>query len=65
MAAIYQALENTILTTSALARLDYRTMREIIEEELRLENSNLADTELLDEYHKCMSLDLLFKIFQC
>ena len=64
MAAIYQALENTILTQSALARLDYRTMREIIEEELRLENSNLADTELLYEYHKCLSLGLLFKIFR-
>ena len=64
MAAIYQALENTILTQSALARLDYRTMREIIEEELRLENSNLADTELLYEYHKCLSLGLLFKILR-
>ena len=54
VAAIYQALEDTILTTSALARMDYDGMRELIQEELNLEKSTLADMELLDQYHKCV-----------
>ena len=54
MAAMYQALESTILTASALKKLSYDSMKELIGEELGLENSKLpTDWEILVEYHKC------------
>ena len=58
MAAMYQALENTILTPSALVKLSYDSMKETIAEELGLENSKSpTDLEILDQYHECMDLN--------
>ena len=54
MAAMYQALENTILTASALEKLSYDTMKEIIGEELGLDDSkSTKDWELIDQYYEC------------
>ena len=54
MAAIYQALENTILTKSALGKLSYDTMKEVIGEEIGIGNSkSVKDLDLLDEYYQC------------
>ena len=57
MAAMYQALENTILTASALEKLSYDSMKELIGDELGLTNSKSEkDWELLDQYYECRSL---------
>ena len=57
MAAMYQALENTILTASALKKLSYDSMKELIGDELGLENSkSLKDGKLLNQYHECRCL---------
>ena len=57
IAAMYQALENTIVTTSALEKLTYDTMKEIVGDELGLENSKPEkDFDILKQYYKCVYL---------
>ena len=54
IAAIYQALENTILTSSALAKLNYDTMKEMLGGELGIGNSKKQhDFDLLEKFHEC------------
>ena len=53
MGALYQALENTILTPSALLKHDSKTMREAIANEIGLTDINLIyDEPLLDLYYQ-------------
>jgi hypothetical protein len=54
MAAMYQTLENTILTASALEKFSYDTMKEMIGWELGLEESkSTKDWDLIDQYYEC------------
>ena len=54
---MYQALENTIATTSALEKLTYDTMKEIVGAELGLENSKPEkDWDILEQYYECVYL---------
>ena len=51
---MYQALENTILTKSALTKYSYEQMKEAIAEEIQLEDwKTKKDRELLKLYHEC------------
>ena len=53
MAALYQALENTILTKSALKKLSYDSMKEEIGKELKIDNfKSETDYKLLQKYHE-------------
>ena len=55
LAALYQALENTILTTSALGEMSYDAMRGRVAEELGLESQDsksLSDEELLEWFYE-------------
>ena len=53
MAALYQALENTILTTSALETFGYDDMKAAIAEEIGLTNPGpVKDEDLLYYYHE-------------
>ena len=54
MAALYQALENTILTTSALEHLSYDTMKELIGEEIgSVDSKSDTDFDIIQEYYDC------------
>ena len=53
MAALYQALENTILTNSALETFGYDDMKAAIAEEIGLTNPGpVKDEDLLYYYHE-------------
>ena len=57
MAAVYQALENTILTKSELKKLTYDEGKARIGEEMKkdpIQAKKLADVQILTEYHKCV-----------
>ena len=55
IAAIYQALENTMLTTSALGKQNYDSMRKIMGEELGLDKyKGKPDNVILKKFHRCM-----------
>ena len=65
MAAMYQALENTILTASALKKLSYDSMKELIGDELGLENSKSEkDGKLLRQYYECKCFQIERKVFE-
>ena len=53
LAALYQALENTILTRSALRMMSYDAMRERVAEELGLQSqdfTSFSDEEILEQF---------------
>ena len=55
IAAIYQALESTMLTTSALEKQNYDSMKEIMGTELGLSKSKgKKDKNILKLFHQCM-----------
>ena len=55
IAAIYQALESTMLTTSALEKQNYDSMKEIMGAELGLSKSKgKKDKVILKLFHRCM-----------
>ena len=59
---MYQALENTILTKSALTKYSYDQMKEAIAEEIQLEDwKTKNDQELLRLYYKCKSRLIHYK----
>ena len=52
LGALYQALENTILTPSALLKHDWKSMRETIANEIGLTDINsIYDEPMLDFYY--------------
>jgi hypothetical protein len=56
MAAIYQALENTVLTKSELKKLTYDDGRVRIAEEMKQDPKKakkMTDVQILTDYHKC------------
>ena len=57
MAAVYQAVENTILTKSEVKKLSYDECRFKMSEEMGEDPKaakKLTDLEVLTAYHKCM-----------
>ena len=58
MAAMYQALENTVLTPSALTRHGYDDMKRVLAEEMGLVNyAGLNDDVLLEYYYQVVCLN--------
>ena len=54
MAALYQALVNTILTPSQLTLMNYQTMRTLMAKEMGEEpDEDKPDAKVLEAYHKC------------
>ena len=62
LAALYQAVENTIMTPSGMTWQDYDTLRTAIAMEMGLSSySKMPDSELLQLYYNCrFHYDFLF-----
>ena len=56
VAALYQALFDTILTPSQLTNVTYDKMREILANEMNVEpfKYDVPDADILDQYHQCI-----------
>ena len=55
IAAIYQALESTMLTTSALRKQNYDSMKDIMGEELGVDNpKGKTDKIILELFYQCV-----------